>query len=189
VLDDGRLTDGQGHTVDFRNTVIIMTSNVGTDEIRAGTLGFRRDTDRIDLASMRKKVEEGLKKTFRPEFLNRIDETIIFHSLTMDDLTRIVELEAREVIDRLAEQGIALELSAPAKELLVREGYDPIYGARPLRRTVQRLVETPLSRALLKNEFVAGDIVQVDVEGDRLRFTQGATLDVEHKEPAEQTSG
>ena len=189
VLDDGRLTDGQGHTVDFRNTVIIMTSNVGTDEIRAGTIGFRRDTDRIDLASMRKKVEEGLKKTFRPEFLNRIDETIIFHSLTMDDLTRIVELEAREVIDRLAEQGIALELSAPAKELLVREGYDPIYGARPLRRTVQRLVETPLSRALLKNEFVAGDIVQVDVEGDRLRFTQGATLEVEHKEPAEQTSG
>src|SRR5689334_20032744 len=104
VLDDGRLTDGQGHTVDFRNTVIIMTSNVGTDEIRAGTLGFRRDTDRVDVASMRKKVEEGLKKTFRPEFLNRIDETIIFHSLAMSDLMRIVELEAREVIERLAEQ-------------------------------------------------------------------------------------
>jgi ATP-dependent Clp protease ATP-binding subunit ClpC len=185
VLDDGRLTDGQGHTVDFRNTVIIMTSNVGTDEIRAGTLGFRRDTDRIDLASMRKKVEDGLKKTFRPEFLNRIDETVIFHSLTMSDLMRIVELEAREVVDRLQEQSITLELSAAAKELLVNEGYDPVYGARPLRRTVQRMVETPLSRALLKNEFVAGDVVAVDADNGRLTFTRRETIELQEKTPAE----
>jgi ATP-dependent Clp protease ATP-binding subunit ClpC len=185
VLDDGRLTDGQGHTVDFRNTVIIMTSNVGTDEIRAGTLGFRRDTDRIDLASMRKKVEDGLKKTFRPEFLNRIDETIIFHSLTMSDLMRIVELEAREVVERLQEQSISLELSAAAKELLVHEGYDPVYGARPLRRTVQRMVETPLSRALLKNEFVAGDVVVVDAGNGTLTFTRRETIELQKKTPAE----
>src|SRR5919205_3191653 len=185
VLDDGRLTDGQGHTVDFRNTVIIMTSNVGTDEIRAGTLGFRRDTDRIDLASMRKKVEDGLKKTFRPEFLNRIDETIIFHSLTMSDLMRIVELEAREVVERLQEQSITLELSAAAKELLVHEGYDPVYGARPLRRTVQRMVETPLSRALLKNEFGAGDVVVVDAGNGTLTFTRRETIELQKKTPAE----
>ena len=189
VLDDGRLTDGQGHTVDFRNAVIIMTSNVGTDEIRAGALGFSRRTpgesDRVDMASMRKKVDDALKKTFRPEFLNRIDETIIFHSLTMSDLTQIVELEARDVVDRLAEQSITLELSAAAKELLVREGYDPVYGARPLRRTVQRMVETPLSRSLLKNEFVAGDTVLVDVEDDRLSFTRRETLKLEEKAPAE----
>ena len=185
VLDDGRLTDGQGHTVDFRNTVIIMTSNVGTDEIRAGTIGFRRDADRVDAANMRKKVDDGLKKTFRPEFLNRIDEIIIFHSLTMEDLTRIVELQAHEVVERLAEQEVKLELTPAAKELLVREGYDPVYGARPLRRTVQRLIETPLSRSLLKNEFATGDTVQVDVEGGQLVFTRREALELEERKPAE----
>ncbi|HZG68366.1 MAG TPA: AAA family ATPase [Herpetosiphonaceae bacterium] len=184
VLDDGRLTDGQGHTVDFRNTVIIMTSNVGTDEIRAGTIGFRRDTDRVDQASVRKKVDDGLKKTFRPEFLNRIDEIIIFDSLTMEDLMRIVELQAKEVVERLAEQKIDLELTPAAKELLVREGYDPVYGARPLRRTVQRLIETPLSRALLRNDFAAGDRIVADVEDNQLHFTRPETLEVETKEPA-----
>jgi len=184
VLDDGRLTDGQGHTVDFRNTVIIMTSNVGTDEIRAGTIGFRRDTDRVDQASVRKKVDDGLKKTFRPEFLNRIDEIIIFDSLTMEDLMRIVELQAKEVVERLAEQKIDLELTPAAKELLVREGYDPVYGARPLRRTVQRLIETPLSRALLRNDFAAGDRIVADEEDNQLHFTRPETLEVETKEPA-----
>ncbi len=187
VLDDGRLTDGQGHTVNFRNTVIIMTSNVGTDEIRAGTIGFRRDNDHIDTSSTRKKVEEGLKKTFRPEFLNRIDETIIFHSLTMDDLTQIVELEAREVVGRLADLHITLSLSTAAKELLVREGYDPIYGARPLRRTVQRMVETPLSRALLSHEFVSGDSVDVDALEGRLTFGKREALEIEDKKPATST--
>jgi ATP-dependent Clp protease ATP-binding subunit ClpC len=184
VLDDGRLTDGQGHTVNFRNTVIIMTSNVGTEEIRAGTLGFRRDSDRIDTTATRKKVEEGLRKTFRPEFLNRIDETIIFHALTMEDLTQIVELEAREVVGRLAEQHIELVMTPAAKELLVREGYDPVYGARPLRRTVQRMIETPLSRALLANEFVAGDSVEVDVVDGRLHFGKRIALPIDQKEPA-----
>jgi ATP-dependent Clp protease ATP-binding subunit ClpC len=184
VLDDGRLTDGQGHTVDFRNTVIIMTSNVGTDEIRAGSIGFRRDGNGVDRATVRKKVDDGLKKTFRPEFLNRIDEIIIFDSLTMDDLTNIVELQAKEVVERLAEQRISLELTMAAKELLVDEGYDPVYGARPLRRTVQRMIETPLSRALLKGEFVAGDRVLVDVEEGHLTFTRQEALAVETKERA-----
>ena len=184
VLDDGRLTDGQGHTVDFRNTVIIMTSNVGTDEIRAGSIGFRRDGDRVDNTAVRKKVDDGLKKTFRPEFLNRIDEIIIFDSLTMDDLMRIVEIQAKEVVERLAEQKIVLELTPAAKELLVHEGYDPVYGARPLRRTVQRMIETPLSRSLLKNEFTAGSRILADMEDGRLQLTRQETLAVETKEPA-----
>jgi ATP-dependent Clp protease ATP-binding subunit ClpC len=185
VLDDGRLTDGQGHTVDFRNTVIIMTSNVGTDELRAGTIGFKRDADHIDIAEARKKVDEGLKRTFRPEFLNRIDEIIVFEPLTMKDLMQIAELQAKEVADRLAEQQITLELSSTAKELLVREGYNPVYGARPLRRTVQRLLETPLSRALLKNEFAAGDVIQVDVINGHLTFTKREAVTLKTERPTE----
>ncbi|MBA3947450.1 MAG: AAA family ATPase [Herpetosiphonaceae bacterium] len=189
VLDDGRLTDGQGHTVDFRNVVIIMTSNVGTDEIRAGTLGFGRNADRIDLQEMRKRVDEGLKKTFRPEFLNRIDDIIIFHALQMEDLTKIVELQATEVADRLLEQQITLELTPASKELLVKEGYNPIYGARPLRRTVQRMIETPLSRSLLTNEFRSGDTIMVDAVNGHLIFTKHEPLEVdkleETPEPAE----
>ncbi len=178
LLDDGRLTDGQGHTVDFRNTVIIMTSNVGTDEIRAGTLGFGRGHNQIDLQEMRKRVDEGLKKTFRPEFLNRIDEIIIFHALQMADLTKIVELQAQEVVDRLLEQQITLTLTPAAKELLVREGYNPLYGARPLRRTVQRLIETPLSRSLLKGEFGPGATIMVDAGPAGLAFIKQEPLEV-----------
>ncbi len=185
VLDDGRLTDGQGHTVDFRNTIIIMTSNVGTEELRAGTIGFKRDADQIDLAEARKKVDEGLKRTFRPEFLNRIDEIIVFQPLTMPDLMQIVELQVKEVAERLAEQEIALELTPAAKELLVREGYNPVYGARPLRRTVQRMIETPLSKALLANEFAAGDTVQVDAVNGRLAFTRRESLPLKSERPAE----
>ncbi len=174
VLDDGRLTDGQGHTVDFRNTVIIMTSNVGTEHIRASSgIGFsaaRREANILDEAEMRRKVEEALKATFRPEFLNRIDEVIIFHSLTLEELLQIVDLQMRDVGKRLAEQGVQVELTPAAKELLVREGYNPVYGARPLRRTIQRLVETPLSRSLLKGEFRPGDTIVVDAEEGRIVF-------------------
>ena len=174
VLDDGRLTDGQGHTVDFKNTVIIMTSNVGTEFIRSSTtMGFsaaRGEAGEIDEAQMRQRIEEALKATFRPEFLNRIDEVIIFHSLSIEELLQIVDLQMHEVGKRLSDQGIKVELTAEAKELLVREGYNPVYGARPLRRTIQRLVETPLSRSLLKGEFSPGDILLVDVEEGKIVF-------------------
>jgi ATP-dependent Clp protease ATP-binding subunit ClpC len=174
VLDDGRLTDGQGHTVDFRNTVIIMTSNVGTEHIRASSgIGFsasRRAENGLDEAEMRRRVEEALKATFRPEFLNRIDEVIIFHSLSLEELLQIVDLQMRDVGNRLAEQGVHVELTQAAKELLVREGYNPIYGARPLRRTIQRLVETPLSRSLLKGEFRPGDTIVVDAQEGQIVF-------------------
>ncbi|HEY1017131.1 MAG TPA: AAA family ATPase [Herpetosiphonaceae bacterium] len=184
VLDDGRLTDAQGRTVDFRNTVIIMTSNVGTDEIRAGSLGFRREQSSIDLADVRKKVDDALKRAFRPEFLNRIDDIILFNPLTMPDLTQIVQLLVHEVTDRLREQQIALQLTPAAREFLVNEGYNPIYGARPLRRTVQRLIETPLSRALLKGDFKPGDSVLADLENGAIVFARQEPLSIESPQPS-----
>jgi ATP-dependent Clp protease ATP-binding subunit ClpC len=184
VLDDGRLTDGQGRTVDFRNTVIIMTSNVGTEELRGGTIGFRRGDGRIDINEARKKVDEGLKRTFRPEFLNRIDEIIVFEPLTQEDLMQIIDLQVRDVAVRLEEQQIGIELTQAAKDLLVEEGYNPVYGARPLRRTVQRMIETPMSRSLLKNEYGQGDVIDVDAQNGQLTFTKRQGLELQPAEPA-----
>ena len=188
VLDDGRLTDAQGRTVDFRNTVIIMTSNVGTEEIRAGSLGFQQNRDEINVADVRKRVDDAMKRTFRPEFLNRIDEIILFAPLTQVELTEIVGLLVGEVLERLEEQQVTLTLTDAAKELLVREGYNPVYGARPLRRTVQRLIETPLSRALLKGDFEAGDVIEADVENNTIVFTKGERLQIGSPRPIEPLS-
>ncbi len=188
VLDDGRLTDGQGRTVDFRNTIIIMTSNAGTEHLQGGGIGFSIKDQRqksIDLKEARRKVDDALKQTFRPEFLNRIDDIILFHPLTMEDLMRIIDLQVRDLAERLRDQQLTLTLTAAAKELLVAEGYNPVYGARPLRRTVQRLVETPLSRALLKGEFRAGDTVEVDAENGALVFHRSGVLELESRHPAE----
>ncbi|MGB9737537.1 ATP-dependent Clp protease ATP-binding subunit [Chloroflexus sp.] len=188
VLDDGRLTDGQGRTVDFRNTIIIMTSNAGTEHLQGGGIGFNvggKVTKTIDLREARKKVDEALKQTFRPEFLNRIDEIILFHPLSMEDLTKIVELQLGELINRLREQQISLTLTQAAKEYLVREGYNPVFGARPLRRTIQRLIETPISRELLRSHFTAGDLIEVDVENGQLVFHRGGILTMEERRPAE----
>jgi len=177
VLDDGRLTDGQGRTVDFRNTVIIMTSNVGSQFITG--FAARGDDDRAAYEEMKRQVTEALRLTFRPEFLNRIDEVIVFHALTDEDLAKIVDLQLADLTRRLAEQDLALELTPAAKALIVREGTDPAYGARPLRRTIQRLVENPLARALIAGEFKPGDriIVDADVVGGTLVFrTERATV-------------
>lgn len=168
VLEDGRLTDGQGHTVDFRNTVIIMTSNIGTEFAeKGGTLGFQtRDKDDGDkeLNKGYEEIEESLKQTFRPEFLNRIDEVIIFHVLSEAQILEIVDLQMKEIAGRIKEQGIEIELTPVAREWLAKEGYDPEFGARPLRRTLQRKVESPLSRKLLAKEFASGDTVLVDAD-------------------------
>ncbi len=191
LLDDGRLTDAQGHTVDFRNTVIIMTSNVGTEHVRQQSLGLVRSHDKHAEEAARERVLEALRQAFRPEFLNRIDEIIVFHALTEQELMQIVDLLAREVDERLREQGLTLELTPEAKKVLVREGYNPAYGARPLRRTVQRMVETPLSRSLLRGIFKAGDtiIVDVDPQTGELTFTRRETLDLEIRKPVEPVSG
>jgi ATP-dependent Clp protease ATP-binding subunit ClpC len=185
VLDDGRLTDGQGHTIDFRNTVIIMTSNVGTEHVRQQAIGLVRQHDRNAETAARERVHEALRQAFRPEFLNRIDEIVVFQSLTEPELAQIVDLLVAEVADRLREQGMELELTQAAKTLLVREGYNPAYGARPLRRTVQRTVETPLSRALLKGEYMPGDTISVDVANGKLTFDKRELLQLGQKRPAE----
>jgi ATP-dependent Clp protease ATP-binding subunit ClpC len=171
IMEDGRLTDGQGHAVDFRNSVIIMTSNIGTSYAkRGGALGFRTglDGDTLDAEDrqLRDTIERGLKDTFRPEFLNRIDEIIIFHTLSKDDVRQIVDLQLRDISERLVEQGLSIALSDAARDWLVDKGYDAQYGARPMRRTLQRFVESPLSKKLLRGEFQSGDTVLIVVAPD-----------------------
>jgi ATP-dependent Clp protease ATP-binding subunit ClpC len=165
ILDDGRLTDGQGRVVDFRNTVLIMTSNLGTEFVRkGGTLGFVQKTDTDEDREAQEKVDKALKSTFRPEFLNRIDETILFSPLTMDQMKEIVDLQMQEVQSRLSEHGLKVELTEEARNWLASEGYDPAFGARPLKRALQKYVESPLSISLLSGEFIAGDTVSVDLD-------------------------
>jgi ATP-dependent Clp protease ATP-binding subunit ClpC len=167
ILDDGRLTDGQGRTVDFRNTVLIMTSNLGTEFVRkGGSLGFLQKTDTDDDKEAQTKIEKALKDAFRPEFLNRIDEVILFSPLTMPDMRKIVELQMKEVEGRLAEHGLKVKLTDKAKEWLAKAGYDTNFGARPLRRVLQKHVESPLSVKLLSGEYADGDTVGVDVDVD-----------------------
>jgi ATP-dependent Clp protease ATP-binding subunit ClpB len=161
VLDDGRLTDGQGRTVDFKNAVIIMTSNVGSQLIMAAA---GRDHDPAAYEVMKRQVTEALQAQFRPEFLNRVDEIIVFHALSDADLEKIVDLLLKDLERRLTEQDLRIELTAAARQLIVREGTDPAYGARPLKRTIQRLVENPLARSLLKGEFSPGDTIKIDAD-------------------------
>jgi len=168
ILDDGRLTDGQGRTVDFRNTVLIMTSNLGTEFVRSGgTLGFlqQRSTTEEERES-HANIERSLKSTFRPEFLNRIDEIIIFSPLSKEQMREIVDLQVQEVRDRLQEHAIEINLTDKAREWLAEKGYDPVFGARPLKRAIQKYVESPLSVHILGGEFTDGDTIIVDVGED-----------------------
>ena len=179
LLDDGRLTDGHGRTVDFKNCVIIMTSNAGVELIQRETgLGFAtaRDeakTRKQGYETMKEKVMAEVKRTFRPEFLNRLDEIIVFHELSEEQLGSIAELMISDLRKRLAERKLGIELTKKAKSWLVREGYDPAFGARPLRRVIERYVENPLSSKLLRGEFKEGDTVKVNVGADGLTFKAG----------------
>jgi ATP-dependent Clp protease ATP-binding subunit ClpC len=168
ILDDGRLTDGQGRLVDFRNTVLIMTSNLGTEFIRrGGTLGFlQQNGDSEDIESNRK-IEKALKDTFRPEFLNRIDDIIIFSPLSLKQMHRIVDLQLVEIHERLAEHGLTIKLSKEARAWLAEEGYDPSFGARPLKRTLQKYIESPLSVKLLSGDFGEGDTVLIEYDEEK----------------------
>src|SRR5262249_50858304 len=169
ILEDGRLTDGKGRTVDFRNTVLVMTSNVGSTAIFELA---HRDAERA-----RKEAMEALRAAFRPEFINRIDEIVIFNPLGKAQLERIVELMLQSVEKLLAQRQITLELTLAAEELLAQEGYDPAYGARPLRRTIQRLVQDPLALQILEGKVLPGDHVRVDGDGrkDAMRFERVAS--------------
>ncbi len=166
ILEEGRLTDSQGRSVDFRNTVLIMTSNLGTQDLRKANLGFAKADEAITYERMKEKVNDALKQHFRPEFLNRIDETIVFHELTLNEVTQIVDLMIKRVTTQLESQGLGLELTQSAKVFLAERGYDPTLGARPLRRAIQRQVEDPLSERILHKEFRAGEIIVVDTEDD-----------------------
>ena len=173
VLDDGRLTDSKGRTVDFRNTVLIMTSNVGATHFKeTGPLGFTRPTAEDNFKQMQTRVMEALKKSFRPEFLNRIDETIVFHALDQKHIKEIVGLMLKDLSKRLEESELTLEVTDKAKELLAKEGFDPEYGARPLRRAIQKLVEDNLAEELLKGNFKAGDVILVDAEEKEIKITK-----------------
>ncbi len=172
ILEDGHLTDAQGHTVDFKNTVIIMTSNLGTRDIQKGPgIGFTANADeQVTYEKMKERVMEELKRSFRPEFLNRIDEVIVFHSLSREDVKAIVDLMMRRVREQLKAKDVEIVLSDAAKDLLAEKGYDPSLGARPLRRTIQRLVEDPLSEKLLWREFKAGETIIVDAREGEVVF-------------------
>lgn len=181
VLEDGRLTDGQGRTVDFRNTIIIMTSNVGAELLRREpTVGFRTGATG-EYEDMKNRVLDELKRTFRPEFLNRIDEIIVFHALSQDHVHSIVDIMLKEVVARLQDQELKLKVSSKAKDVLAKEGFDPMFGARPLRRAITRLLENPLSEEILAGKYKAGDTVEVDAADDKLVFKkqQEKTADTE----------
>ena len=167
VLEDGRLTDSQGRMVDFKNTIIIMTTNLGTRDISKGAMGFvANKDDRTDYERMKGKVIDELKNHFRPEFLNRVDDTIVFPQLSQDELVEIVDLEVAKLDKRLRDKDMGIELTPAAKQLLAERGYDPVLGARPLKRTIQREIEDVLSEKILFGELAAGEIVAVDVEGE-----------------------
>jgi ATP-dependent Clp protease ATP-binding subunit ClpC len=177
IMDDGRLTDGQGRTVDFKNTVIVMTSNAGVELIkREGQLGFATrkesaETQKTKYEAMKEKVMAEVRKLFRPEFLNRLDEIIVFHELTKEQLRQIVELMVKDLEKRMGERKVGLELTDKAKDWLSEKGYDPVYGARPLRRVIERYVENPLSSKLLRAELKEGDTIKVDKDKEKDELT------------------
>jgi len=190
ILEDGRLTDAQGHAVDFKNTVIIMTSNLGTRDIQKGAgIGFAKTDEALTHDRMRDRVMDELKRSFRPEFLNRIDEVIVFHSLTKENVKEIVDLMTRRVRDQLKAKDIDIVLTDEAKELLADQGFDPALGARPLRRTIQRMVEDPLSEKLLWKEFRAGQTVIVDARDGDIVFDMPTPPDTPPVEMAGQQEG
>jgi ATP-dependent Clp protease ATP-binding subunit ClpC len=170
ILEDGRLTDSQGRSVDFKNTVIIMTSNLGTADLRKANLGFSKSSEAVSYEKMKAKVNDALKAHFRPEFLNRIDETIVFHELSREEVIQMVDNMLARLVGQLKAQGIGLDLTPEAKVFLAERGYDPTLGARPLRRAIQRMLEDPISEKLLLKDFVAGQTIVVDHVGEDLNF-------------------
>jgi ATP-dependent Clp protease ATP-binding subunit ClpB len=162
ILDDGRLTDGQGRTVSFKNTVIVMTSNIGTGMVDKNTIGFSVHARDRRTEDTRKRLLDALRQQFRPEFLNRIDDIIVFNTLTREDLTQIVDIQLNNVARLLKDRKVTLQVTAAAKDLIIAEGYDPQYGARPMRRAIQRLIQDPLALKLIGGDFVEGDTIIVD---------------------------
>ncbi len=177
VLDEGRLTDSFGRKVNFKNAILIMTSNLGTRDLaKAGGVGFKRSDKKSIREKMKERVEEELKKTFNPEFLNRLDEMVVFNALERKEIIQIVDLEIAEICDRLKERDIAISLTPGAKALLAEKGFDPTYGARQLKRTIQKLVEDPMAEEILQGKYTAGSEVRVSKKGDGLHFVDASAV-------------
>ena len=176
ILEDGRLTSGQGRTVDFKNTIIIMTSNIGSElfyEEDEGGIKFAREAkpDNSSYGEIEEEIHKKLRKTFRPEFLNRLDEIIIFKPLRSSEIRKIVDLELAKVSKRLAEQELSLEVSPKAREYLAKKGFNPEFGARPLRRVIQREIENPVSELIISKKLKAGDTIKIEVEKGKLKIS------------------
>ena len=179
ILEDGRMTDGQGRTVDFKNTVIIMTSNLGSQYIHDLASRDRKEMERL--------VTAALRDAFKPEFLNRVDETIIFNNLGREEIKSIVEIQLKRLRQNLASRKLALEITDRAKAFIAEKGYDPVYGARPLKRTIQRLIQDPLAVKILEGEFKEGDRVTIDSDGDGLLFGHGDSTAADESWAAQRT--
>jgi ATP-dependent Clp protease ATP-binding subunit ClpC len=184
ILEEGRLTDAQGRQVDFKNTVIIMTSNLGARMISSNvSIGFGNTTDEgCTYEDIKQKVMEEVRRVFVPEFLNRIDELIVFKPLKQEEIEKIVDLMMKETVKRLVEQSITIELTPEARSKIAKEGYDPNFGARPLRRAIQRMVEDPVSDLILKGTFKEGDRILIGVEEEILRFDKMLPLELSLKD-------
>ena len=186
ILEDGRLTDGQGRTVSFKNTVIVMTSNAGSGVVERNTIGFSVHGKDTRTEDARKRILESLKQAFRPEFLNRVDDIIVFNSLNREHLTRIVDIQLDNVGKLLQDRKLNLQVTAAAKDLIIAEGYEPQYGARPMRRAIQRLIQDPLALKLITGEFLEGDTILVEVAEPEhtLLFTKLVPSPVAQGQPA-----
>ena len=173
VMEEGRLTDNVGRVVDFKNTILIMTSNIGADLIKSGGMqgfGLRPKGEEFNFDNMKRGLLREVEKFFRPEFINRLDDTIIFRPLTKENLYNIIDIEVKKMSKRLHEQGIRLEISPEARDFLIEKGYNPDFGARPLRRAIEQSVEDQLSESILRGDFKGVDLVKIHRDGDKLRF-------------------
>jgi ATP-dependent Clp protease ATP-binding subunit ClpC len=176
VMDDGRLTDNLNHTVDFRNVVLIMTSNIGSDILRRGTnLGFQSSSEEMNYQQMKDKLMDELKRTFRPEFLNRVDEVIVFRALTKEELKQIIEIMLDKVKVRLKEYKLNLKSTSKVSDFLISKGYDQVYGARPLRRAIQKFIEDSLAEKILKGEISSEGTIEITVVNDKLKFISASS--------------
>ncbi|MDZ7260552.1 MAG: ATP-dependent Clp protease ATP-binding subunit [candidate division KSB1 bacterium] len=192
ILDDGRLTDGLGRRVDFKNTILIMTSNIGARQIRKGSgFGFAHEDEKSDYDSMKAKIMEEVKRLFNPEFLNRVDEIVVFRHLNKQDMFAIVDIVIAEMLEKVSERDIKITLTKGAKEFIAERGFDPVFGARPLKRTIQKYIEDPIAEEILKGNFSDGSHIQVRKKGNELEFVEvgrhivGVDSDMESEEPQE----
>jgi ATP-dependent Clp protease ATP-binding subunit ClpC len=173
ILDDGSLTDGLGRRVDFKNTILIMTSNAGAREIKkAGGFGFSTQESEIDYSRMQSKIMEEVKRLFNPEFLNRVDEMVVFRNLTKEHMEQIIDIVVDEMLNKVSDRQIEIELTKSAKEFIAEKGFDPVYGARPLKRVIQKHIEDPVAEEMLKGKFSDGSQIEVQQKGKALEFVE-----------------